>query len=339
MKKLILIFALFAFVWGYEDEEWETTTAIENTSIYYYFNTNQTQPLYEKKHYLYNRFRTFLKINDLGYDDFDLSAKLEVDATTFRDIETNTALSSDKIDIYRGFVEYIDDTHQVVLGKQSIPLGVGKLYSPINVLNPIDATSIEIDYRNTITSLKYEYAINELSSAMAIYSTDAAALKYKTYLEFAEIGLVYIDNRISTTHQGIYGYELEMRLFESAYDFKSEGVYFQQDGEDNIQVMVGLDYGWDENLFTIEYLYDKNTDTNNSIAASLYAQFWSYWSVGLVNIYYFENKYDYIIPSISYGFSDENTIRVGASIAATADSSYSDKLLSDSYFVQLIFNF
>ena len=339
MKKFALLFAIIASVFGSEDEDWETSTAIENSSIYYYLNTNQLSSYYEKKQYLYNRFRTFLEINDQQFDDFDLSAKLEIDAITFRDVDKNTPLQSDKIDIYRGFVEYIDDKHQFVLGKQTVPLGVGKLYSPINIFNPIDPSSIEIDYRSSINSLKYEYAINDLSTALIVYSPDAMALKYKAYLDFAEIGLVYIDNRISTTKQGIYGYELEMRIFETAFDFKSESIYIQQNGEDNIQAMVGVDYGWDDNLLSIEYLYDKKTKTNNSIATSLFAQFWSYWSLGLVNIYYFENKGDYIIPSISYGFSDENSIRVGATVSTTFDSSYTNKIVSDSYFVQILLNF
>ena len=339
MKKLVLLFLVIGSLFGSEDEDWDTSTAIENTSIYYYLNTNQLVSYYENKQYLYNRFRTFLEVNDKIYDDFDLSLKFEVDAITFRDVVNNTPLQDDTIDIYRGFVEYIDNKHQFVLGKQTVPLGVGKLYSPINIFNPIDATSIEIDYRSSITSAKYEYAIDDLSTALIVYSPDALALKYKSFLDFAEIGLVYIDNRISTTAQNIFGYELEARVFDSSLDFKSESVYIHQDGEDNIQAMVGFDYGWDDNLFTIEYLYDKTTETNTSIAASLFAQFWSYWSIGVVNIYYFENKQDYIMPSLSYGFSDENSIRVGAALYTTFDSSYSNKILSDSYFVNLVLNF
>lgn len=338
MKKILALLLITTL--SFADDNWSSSTAIENTLTSYYINNNTPAPYLEDIAIANNRFRTFLDINEKYSDEYDINIKFIVDANTYHhDIDDNIIGDEydDKVSIYRGYVEYIDDYHQLGFGKQNIPIGIGTLYSPINIFNPIDATSIEIKERPALSVAKYEYAINELSTFLFVYNKDIITIRLKYFIDSIDIGLVAMKNTQDGKNEKILGYELEARLFESSWDFKSEAMIIKDDNSTEQKIMVGFNYGYEDFTLSTEYFYDSITKSDE-IAANLFYQVDGYWTLMLTDIYYIDTKEEFAIPSITYLLSDNHSINFGAVIGYGVDKS-PNKLESDSYFVQLILNY
>lgn len=338
MKKILAL--LLTTTLSFADDNWSSSTAIENTLTSYYINSYNVAPAIENSALANNRFRTFLDINDEYSDEYDINFKLMVDANSYHhDIDDNLIGDEydDKVSIYRGYVEYIDDYHQLGIGKQNIPIGIGALYSPINIFNPIDATSIEIEERPALNVVKYEYAINELSTFLLVYNEEIITARLKYFIGSVDIGIVAMKNTQDGKNENILGYEFEARLFESSWDLKSEAIIIKDDNATEQKIMVGFNYGYNDLTLSTEYFYDSLTK-NDEIAANLFYQIDGYWTLMLTDIYYIYTKQDLVIPSIQYSLSDNHSLIFGATLGFDTNKQAS-KLESDSYFVQLILNY
>lgn len=338
MKKILglLLIAILCFA----NDDWSSKTGIENTLTSYYINNYKSAPYMEDIAITNNRFRTFLDINEEFSDEFDINIKFTVDANTYHhDIDDNIIGDEydDDVSIYRGYIEYIDNSHQIGIGKQTIPIGIGTLYSPLNIFNPLDATSIEIKERDALSVAKYEYAINELSTFLFVYNEDIMTIRLKYFIDSVDIGLVAMKNTQNGKNEKILGYELEARLFESSWDLKSEAMIIKDDNTTEQKIMVGLNYGYGDMTLSTEYFYDSFTKSNE-IALNLFYQIDGYWTLMLTDIYYIDTKEDFAIPSIQYSLSDNHYLKFGAVLGYEIDKT-SNKLESDSYFMQLVLNF
>lgn len=338
MKKFLAL--LLTTIFSFADDNWSTSTAIENTLTSYYINNYTPAPYLEEAAMANNRFRTFLDINDEYSDEYDINIKFTVDANTYHhDIDDNLIGDEydDEVSIYRGYIEYIDDYHQIGVGRQTIPIGIGNLYSPLNIFNPLDVTSIEIEERPALNVLKYEYAINELSTFLFVYNKEIITARLKYFIGSVDIGIVAMKNTQDNKDQDILGYELEARLFESAWDLKSEAMIIKEDNKTEQKIMLGFNYGHGDLTLSTEYFYDSFTKSDE-IAASLFYQIDGYWTFMFTDIYYIDTKQDLIIPSIQYSLSDNHYLKFGATLAYDMEQEAS-KLNSDSYFLQLVLNF
>ena len=338
MKKILAL--ILTTILSFAEDNWSSNTAIENTLTSYYINNYKSAPYLENIAMANNRFRTFLDINEEYSDEYDINIKVIVDANTYHhDIDDNIIGDDydDEVSIYRGYVEYIDDNHQFGIGQQTIPIGIGSLYSPLNIFNPLDATSIEIKERSALNVAKYEYAINELSTFLFVYNEDITTLRLKYFIDSVDIGLVAIKNTQDGKNENILGYELEARLFESSWDLKSEAMIIKDDNSTEQKIMVGFNYGYNDFTLSTEYFYDSFTKSDE-IAANLFYQIDGYWTIMFTDIYYIDTKQEFAIPSIQYSLSDNHSLRFGAVIGYDIDKTASE-LQSDSYFVQLVLNY
>ena len=190
----------------------------------------------------------------------EVSATLILDNNTLSLCDPDTLSLENRLSIYRAYLEYAGEKHFVVLGKQRVPFGVGRIWNPVDVFNPIDSFSVEPDERKGTSALRYEYAINQLSNFDLTVSRHKSAVRVKSYLAGADIALLAV---VDTAGQlDIVGWELEGELFETGIELRSEGGLFhdRSSGERHFELVLGGEYGFAGSLNLLgEYLYNDET--------------------------------------------------------------------------------
>ncbi len=152
--------------------------ALENTNILGYDQARYSTD--------FNRLRAELRLEHEQYPD--IFVKLLVDNKTRYTASPDSLHNTTSI--YRGYLQYRGVKHFWSVGKQRIPLGVGRIWNPIDVFNPVDAQAVEPDERKGTESLRYEYAFTDLSNLDATLAEEKAAMRIKGYLEYADAALV-----------------------------------------------------------------------------------------------------------------------------------------------------
>jgi len=85
--------------------------------------------------------------------------------------------------IYRATAVWSGPDLDVTIGRQRIPFGTGQFWSPLDLLNPFDATRLERDYRTGVDALRVERRLGALSRLAAVYApaTDRARASVAAY--------------------------------------------------------------------------------------------------------------------------------------------------------------
>ncbi len=283
MKLYLSLFLTFSFIHAIE-----INYAIDNTNII-------TSTKEEIKNY--NRLRLDLTLEDKEYDNS--SVKLITDTDNYG------------ISIYRGYFKYVDDKHLLSIGTQRIPFGVGRIWNPIDIFNPIDSNSIETGERKGTESIRYEYAINSVSNLDITYSKEKSSLRIKSYLDISDVALIVLND--DELNQDIIGYEIEGQLLQSGIELRSEGGYFKDKKLDDTfyKYIIGAEYGFENSLTILgEYKYESQTKSDyfgSTISYNLN-------TLTYLNILAIKNLDDksYIIsPNLGYSLSDEMTLSIG----------------------------
>jgi len=267
---------------------------------------------------IYEDSEDWTDFNRLRYDGVWSHEKLPaVDFTFLGDATTNWVLPDEglqaKLSIYRAYLSYRGEKTLLVAGKQRIPFGVGRIWNPIDVFNPIDATSIEPDEREGTDALRAEYSLGALAIADATIASEKAAARVKGYLDFADCAMVVeVDN---TKDLVITGWELEGELWGSGIEARSEGgVFYDRLARDStLNLIVGAEYGFASSLdLTVEYLYTGLFGQNDiGLTAGYQLNMLTYISCLLiVNL---RDESYYLSPSVEYSLSDEMTLNLGYS--------------------------
>jgi hypothetical protein len=276
--------------------------ALENTNIFAY-----QQQLYTVD---YNRTRADLALQHNEYTD--LAARLIVDNETL--YTANPDSLQNKTSIYRAYCQYRGKSHFWSLGKQRIPLGVGRIWNPIDVFNPVDAEAIEPEEREGTDAVRYEYATGELSNLDITLAEGKGAVRIKGYLNYADVGLVGLWD--DDESQDIIGWELEGEIGDTGIELRSEGGRFHDRAskENHTEFIVGAEYGFVGSLTLLgEYYYSDETAVNHFAVQAGYqpAMLWTCSLLILTNI---DDHSGFVAPSIEYSLSDEMTLSGGAFI-------------------------
>ncbi len=274
--------------------------AIENTNIGGYEELRHTTD--------YNRLRADLTLEHEKYTD--LVGKLIVDNETLYTSKPSNL--QNKTSIHRAYLQYRGLKHFWSVGKQRIPLGVGHVWNPIDVFNPIDSEAIETDERTGTESIRYEYALSELSNVDATVAKGKGAVRLKGYLEYADVGLVGLWDE--DADQDIIGWELEGQLMETGVELRSEGGSFhnRRTGDRHTEFIIGAEYGFANSLTLLgEYKFSDETKIDYIGASASYqpAMLWLYSLLVVINI---DDHSNFIAPSVEYSLSDEMTLSAGA---------------------------
>jgi hypothetical protein len=255
-----------------------------------------------------NRLRADIMVAPEEHVGF--AARLQIDNNTLY-VEQPSDFTNDT-SIYRGYLEYRGATHFWTLGRQRIPLGVGRVWNPIDIFNPIDSQSVEPEERIGTEALRYEYAMSRLANLDLTVSRDKGEARIKGYLDVADVALVGLyDNE---AHLDIIGWELEGELFDTGIELRSEGGGFhdRDTGSRSTSFIAGAEYGFANSLTLLgEYLYDDETMTDN-MAVSVSFQPRILWTVTCLAVQDLDDHSFFISPAVEYSAGDEMTVIAGA---------------------------
>jgi len=251
----------------------------------------------------YNRLRLTL---DLYHDR--LSSKVILDNNNIYQFKIKK--NDNESIFYRGYLRYSDDRHMLTLGLQRVPLGVGRIWNPIDVFNPIDITAIETEERKGTEALRYEYAISDLSNLDITFSKNKQAARVKGYLEVADVELVLVKDE----DRDILGYEIEGELKDIT--LRSEGGYFSD--THSWRYILGAEYGWENSLTMLMEFYHDTSIEEKQLALNLSYQYSPLLYINGLALENLDTHTSLLSPSFTYSLSDESTLNMGAFIWDTA---------------------
>jgi len=298
---------------------------LENTNIFSYDEAAYGHD--------FNRLRLE---STLEHSDKPLLAKLLLDNKTSCIFQQSEL--TNRTEIYRAYLEYAGERHFIVLGRQRVPFGVGRIWNPIDVFNPIDSFSVEPAEREGTEALRYEYALSDLSNLDVTLSKQKSAARIKGFLHSADLALVGVTD--SDGDRDIIGYEAAGELFNTNIELRSEGgsFYNRNTGERSTEFIVGADYGF-QNSFTVlgEYRYNDDTQTDY-FGLSLSYQPSPLVFLTLLHITQINDASFFTAPAIEYSIADDMTIRGGALLyhGGSGDEFGS---VADSYYLNLYVHF
>ena len=295
--------------------------ALENTNIIGYEDSHYTVD--------YNRLRADLALEHEKCSNF--AARLIVDNESL--YTTRPSGLQNKTSIYRAYLQYRGVKHFWSVGKQRIPLGVGRIWNPIDVFNPIDVETIETEERIGTESIRYEYALAELSGLNVTVARDRGAVELKGYLKYADVGLVALwdedadpypvdlqlpESRIGPVVTGfardIIGWEIEGELAGTGMELRSEGGSFhdRENGDRHTEFTVGAEYGFADSLTLLGEYYYSGQPAGNHFGAQASYKPGMLWTCSLLLIANLADQSGFIAPVIEYSLSDEMTLTAGA---------------------------
>ena len=267
----------------------------------------------------YNRLRLYLNLSDERWED--ISAKIILDNENSYNFKEHHKQNESRI--YRGYVSYSGEKHMLTLGLQRVPFGVGRIWNPIDVFNPIDITAIETDERKGTEALRYEYAINSLSNLDITLSNKKQAARVKGYLDVADVALVVVKDE----KRDIIGYEVEGEFKDIT--LRSEGGYFTD--TDSYHYIIGAEYGFENSLIVLTEFYHDTRLGTKQLALNLSYQYSPILYLNFLTLRNFDNNSMLISPSCTYSLSDESSISLGAFLA--------DDEIPNQYFMRYLINF
>ncbi|MEN8257999.1 MAG: hypothetical protein ABFS09_09080 [Thermodesulfobacteriota bacterium] len=275
---------------------------LENTNIASYD---------EVRHWTdFNRFRVDLSLVHQQYENF--SAKLIVDNES-RYVERPSSLVNKTL-IYRGYLQYRGQTHFWTIGRQRIPFGVGRVWNPIDVFDPIDFQAKETGERRGTEAVHYEYAVSRLANLDLTGSREKLAARLKGYLEVADLALLAVWD--DENDRDIIGWELEGEIGETGLEVRSEGGSFHDrlDHERYTEFIFGAEYGFANSLTILaEYRYNDESQLDY-LAGQFSYQFSMLWSSQILGVVNLDDHGTFISPSFNYSAADEIILNAGALI-------------------------
>ncbi|MCF8057183.1 MAG: hypothetical protein K9K37_11180 [Desulfocapsa sp.] len=265
----------------------------------------------------YNRLRAELTLEH--EDSSNLSARLIVDNETYYKNDPGSLVN--RTSIYRAYMEYSGAKHLWLVGKQRIPLGVGRFWNPIDVFNPIDIEAIETDQRPGTNSIRYEYAMSELSNIDVTVADGKGAIRVKGYLGFADVALV--GEWDEDQDRDIIGWEIEGELANSGIELRSEGGSFhnRQSGQRHTEFIVGTEYGFENSLVLMGEYHYLDVPRRDELGVLASFQPAMLWTCSLMTVTDLDDGSGFVSPVIEYSLSDEMTLSGGAFVYHGAESS------------------
>jgi len=271
--------------------------------------------------------------------------------------------------LYRLYGGYDDGKNRMVVGLQNITMGVGHIWTPSNLFNPVNTYALEPDETYGVAAITGTHYIGEQSQIYgAVSRREEESYKYafggKTTIGLVDVAL----NAIKSKDTEMLGYTMEGDLGDTGIGLRSEGAWIRgniytadgiPDKKEFFQGIVGADYAFREGLdLTVEALYSTETFTYAEILSNLHSElrndlvmshlylgttlhydFAIYLSASLLYIESFSDEHSrFIAPSLTYTINDNNTLTAGAQInSGSGESEFG--VYGNSYYLKYLLSF
>ncbi len=275
---------------------------VENTNIALYDSSYRFQD--------FNRIRLQSTFRQDRYPD--LHGFLAVDNKNI--LACKGKSNRNETDLYRGYLQYSGEKHLLILGRQRVPLGVGKLWNPIDVFNPVDSFAIEPETRKGTDAVHYEYAVNDLAGFDCTLSEKKSCARLKGFWDFADFALVGVLDR--QEERNIIGWEINGELLETGIELTGEGGFFRdrEKKSNYVDYVVGAEYGFADSLTLIGEYYRSGRAKTESFGVSATYQLDPLLLIGMRLIVNPADNAGFVTPFLQYGLSDEMTLQAGGLI-------------------------
>ncbi len=212
--------------------------------------------------------------------------------------------------IHRAIIEYIQGDHHLLIGRQRIPLGVGRLWNPMDRFNPIDINSPEPEERQGSEALHYEYSLSKLALLDLVIAREQQLVRIKTFVHEVDLGVI----GLTDNHAGeeTLGWELAGALGDTRLEIRSEGGLSREreHGQWMNDWMIGGEYPLTETLSLLsEYHHDRLE--HDALGWQLRLRPDAFWSVALLGIVGLNDGSLLLAPSLTWSLSDEQTLDLG----------------------------
>lgn len=249
--------------------------------------------------------------------------------------ESNSEFAGDdnfqnRFKLHRAYGEYFNQEHAVTIGLFNTPFGVGRIWTPVDVFSPLNSLSLESSEREGNFGAKYEYAISDLSALQVVISQTKeektkGAIRAKGYLDFADFAILAVE----TSGLKMVGYEFDSEILDTSIGFRSEGGIFEDKAAQNSynKYILGVDYGFENSFFTLEYLYSQINQYNSLKEDSSYLGFHAsftpsmLWVLNFLTINNLDDESFVFYPSAVYSLSDEETLSFGLTTSSGEEES------------------
>ncbi len=197
---------------------------------------------------------------------------------------TNTLLDLDHLvvdsddilwrtNVYRMFLKISMEHSNVILGRQRIAWGTGRLWNPVDLFNPVSPLQIERNQREGVDAVNLEYFSGALSSLTFVHAAgderedDSTAIRAVTNVNGYDLAFTAGEFR----EDKVVGFEFNGNLGESG--FRGEFTYTDADSaRDFWRGVLSWDRSFTDKLYLLlEYLYNGgNIDSlDTAVAAGL----------------------------------------------------------------------
>ncbi|MFH1776882.1 MAG: hypothetical protein ABH952_04910 [Candidatus Omnitrophota bacterium] len=350
-KAAIAIFLVFVSRPGFA----ETNLAFSNTN----FINSYKNPSGRTRVYDYNRlradfsmknttehirvkgildFETYLSRNFLNTAAFDVIKKADpkLPFNPYTGMFKSNAFAG-RCYLYRIYTELRSGRDDLILGLQRVPFGVGRLWTPTDTFNPVNALRVEAEERLGVFAINYTRHLTDFSSWKIIsdfaekMTVDKYGLRYKGYHQGIDMGVTYLQN----ADFQMAGVEAESNLLDTGVEVRSELGFFEHDDLNKryFSGILGLEYAFPKNITVLtEYFYNGlgNEHKNEYDRSILINGNWNLsrhylgliltgkinalTGISLPIIYNIGDSSLFGGAAISYSISDEATFNIGTNI-------------------------
>lgn len=158
--------------------------------------------------------------------------------------------------LYRATVSWSGANTDVKLGRQRVALGTGQFWSPLDLLNPIDPTRLERDYRSGVDAVLVEQKLGAIARFDGVYApaTGRARSIAAGYMHANTRGTDY--SILAGTFRGDNAVGVDFARGIGGLGIRGEATMTRPDsGSSYSRVLLAADYGFRNTLTVTAELY------------------------------------------------------------------------------------
>lgn len=169
----------------------------------------------------------------------------------------------------------------ITLGRQQIRFGSGKLWNPLDILNPVSPTFIEsAEEQKGTDALRFDYYLNEFTELSLVYdqkryNDKLSEIELENSNSVARLKTTIIDTDLAVlggqvARRNVGGADFATILFDGI--LRGSAIYSKPENEDSyVQAGAGYDYSFKNSLSVlIEYFYNENNlNENDELSAAV----------------------------------------------------------------------